>query len=593
MHKFGVWAPKAKKMAVKLEDRVLAMAGPNTRGWWHLEVPEAECDQSYAYLIDDDPTAYPDPRSLSQPDGVHGPSQLYDHSKFAWHDQFWRGSPKASAILYEMHIGTFSEEGTFDGAIQHFDYLVDLGVTHLELLPVAEFAGDRGWGYDGVALFATQESYGGPDGLKRFVDAAHAHGLSVILDVVFNHFGPVGNYTNKFGPYLTDRHKTPWGAAVNLDEGGSDEVRRFFCDNAMMWLRDYHCDGLRFDAVHEFYDRSAVNFIEQLSAEVERLSASLGREFYLIAESDLNDPRVVRPREAHGYGMDSQWSDDFHHALFTLLYTTEPGVGYYDDFGSMADLHKALKHAFVYDGQYSSYRKSKHGRPVEALSAHHFVHFDQNHDQVGNRALGERLEHLVGMDAAKVAIGLVLMAPYVPMLFMGEEWATSAPFLYFADHEDDEMRRLVAEGRKNDFAAFGFGGDVPNPEDMKTFQDSKLRWNEIGEGKHAEMLAWVKSLIKLRRGCVSLNDGSMHQLLVSSDHAKRTLTLQRDQMRIVANLGKETWHVEFLEGEGFCMGSRDGMTAAGGLNLPPMSLAVLESSSETVEDRGVHGPGLR
>ena len=343
-------------------------------------------------------------------------------------------------------------------------------------------------GYDGTALFATHEPYGGPDGLKRFVDARHTKGLSVILDVVYNHFGPVGAYANKFGPYLTDRHKTPWGDAMNLEEGGSDEVRRFLCDNALMWLKDYHCDGLRFDAVHAFMDSSAVHFMEQLSTEVERLSATLGRGFYLIAESDLNDPRVIRPREAMGYGMDSQWSDDFHHSLFTLLYTKEPGRGYYDDFGTMADLHKALQHAYVYDGCYSKYRKRHHGRPVESLSAHHFIHFDQNHDQVGNRAQGERLEHLVGLDAAKVALGLVLMAPYVPMLFMGEEWATSAPFLYFADHKEEGMRKLVAEGRKRDFALFGFDGDVPNPEDVETFDRSKLRWDEIGEGKHADML---------------------------------------------------------------------------------------------------------
>ena len=516
-------------------------------------------------------------------------SLLCDHSLFEWHDQLWRGSPKTGSVIYEMHIGTFSKEGTFDGAIQHLDYLADLGVTHLEVMPVAEFAGDRGWGYDGVSLFATHEPYGGPDGFKRFVDACHARGLSVILDVVYNHFGPVGNYANKFGPYLTDRHKTPWGAAVNLDEGGSDEVRRFFCDNALMWLRDYHCDGLRFDAVHEYIDRSAVHFMEQLSLEVERLGATLGKEFYLVAESDLNDPRVIRPREAHGYGMDSQWSDDFHHSLFTLLYTKEPDKAYYKDFGSMGDLHKALKHAFVFDGKYSTYRKSKHGRPVDGLSAHHFVHFDQNHDQVGNRARGERLEHLCGLDASKVAIGLVLMAPYVPMLFMGEEFAASTPFLYFADHDDDEMRRLVSEGRKRDFAQFGFDQEVPNPEDVKTFEDSKLKWDEIGEGKHAEMLAWTKALIKLRRCTVALNDGSMHHLMISTDDAKKTLVMQRDEARILANFGDEPFYFQLLEGEELSLISRDGVDVAdGGIELPAMTLAVLLSTTEQVEDREVH-----
>lgn len=589
MHTFGVWAPKAKTMSLKWRGGALLMGGPNKRGWWTLDVEEAGGGDDYSFLMDDDPTAYPDPRGLRQPNGVHGASQIYCHDAFEWHDQLWRGAPRTGAVLYEVHIGTFSKAGTFDGAIEHLEYLVDLGVTHIEVMPVAEFAGDRGWGYDGVALFATHEPYGGPNGFKRLIDACHAKGLSVILDVVYNHFGPVGNYANKFGPYLTSKHKTPWGDAVNLDEGGSDEVRRFFCDNALMWLKDYHCDGLRFDAVHEFYDKSAVNFMEQLSVEVERLSATVGREYYLIAESDLNDPQVIRPQEAHGYGMDSQWSDDFHHALFSLLYTKEPGRGYYGDFGKLSDLHKALKHAYVYDGQYSSYRKRKHGRLVEGLSAHHFVHFDQNHDQVGNRALGERLEHLCGMDVAKVSIGLVLMAPYVPMLFMGEEFAASTPFLYFADHDDDEMRRLVVEGRKRDFALFGFGDDVPNPAEMETFEQSKLKWDEINEGKHAEMLGWVKALIKLRRSTVALNDGSMQHLMVSSDERKQTLVLQRDEVRIVLNLGIEIYGFELLEGEELRLVSREGLGVRDNtMELPGMTLAVLMSTTEDAEEREVH-----
>lgn len=589
MHKFGVWAPKAKTMSLKYKDQILPMEGPNKRGWWTLPVEEAGCGDEYAFLIDDDPTPYPDPRSLSQAAGVHGMSKLYDHTKFDWHDELWRGSPKVGAIIYELHIGTFSKEGTFDGAIPHLDHLKDLGITHIELLPVAEFAGDRGWGYDGVALFATHEPYGGPEGLKRFVDACHHRGLSVILDVVYNHFGPVGAYANKFGPYLTSRHKTPWGDAVNLDEGGSDEVRRFFVDNALMWLKDYHVDGLRFDAVHEFIDRSSVHFMEQLSSEVERLGATLGREFYLIAESDLNDPRIIRPREAHGYGMDSQWSDDFHHSLFTLLFN-ERGKGYYDDFGSMADLHKALKHAYVFDGKYSKYRQRRHGRPVEGLSAHHFIHFDQNHDQVGNRARGERIEHLVGFDAAKVSLGITLTAPYIPMLFMGEEWATTSPFMYFADHEDEDMRIAVAKGRKNEFAAFGFDGDeIPNPEDLSTFEASKLNWNEVHEGKHADMLAWTKALIELRRCSVCLNDGSMHELFVSHDDIRRILVMQRGEARILINLGSDPQSFDLLEGEELKLSSRPELQPSGNaIELPGMTLVVLMSSSEETENRLVH-----
>ena len=589
MHRFGIWAPRVEKMSLKWQEQILPMNGPSQRGWWTLEVPEARTGDCYGFLVDDDTTLYPDPRSLRQPEGVHGPSVVCDHSRFEWHDQLWRGSPKTGAIIYELHIGTFSKEGTFDGAIQHLPYLVELGITHVEVMPVAAWAGERGWGYDGVALFAPYEPYGGPDGFMRFVDACHAAGLSVILDVVYNHFGPVGNYTTKFGPYLNDDRKTPWGDAVNLDGEGSDEVRRFFVDNALMWLKDYHCDGLRFDAVHAFIDLSAVHFLEQISSEVERLSATIGREFLLIAESDLNDPRVVRPREANGYGMDSQWSDDFHHSLFAVLHPqTGAEAGYYKDFGSLKDLERALKQAFVYTGQYSGHRKRRHGRPADGLSAHHFVHFDQNHDQVGNRGWGERLEHLIGIDAAKVSIGLLLMAPYIPMLFMGEEWATSAPFLYFADHEDEEMRRSVAEGRAREFANLSGGREVPNPEDQQTYQTSKLQWEEQGKGKHAEMLAWVKALIKLRRSQVCLNDGDMHRLIVAADEEQRTLCMQRDQARIMINFGENPLTFALLEGEDLAVISRDGLGVKNNhLELPPMTMALLMSSSEDVENRQV------
>ena len=589
MHKFGLWAPEAQKISLAWRGHVLPMNPPNARGWWTLEVPEAGCGDQYAFLLDDDQTCYPDPRGLRQPDGVHGQSELYDHSHFEWHDQLWRGSPKTGAILYELHLGTFSAEGTFDGAIQHLPYLAELGITHVEVLPVSAFTGQQGWGYDGVALFAVHEPYGGADGFKRFVDSCHAHGMSVLLDVVYNHFGPVGNYATKFGPYLNKDRKTPWGEAVNLDGEGSDEVRRFFVDNALMWLRDFHCDGLRFDAVHAFLDLSAVHFLEQISIEVERLSSTIGREFMLIAESDLNDPRVVRPREAGGYGMDAQWSDDFHHALFTVLHP--PGEGdasYYQDFGSIADLHKALKHSYVYDGQYSRHRKRRHGRPVEGLSAHHFVHFDQNHDQVGNRGFGERIEHLIGFDAAKVSIGILLTAPYVPMLFMGEEWAASAPFLYFADHEDEDMRRSVAEGRKREFATAGSDADVPNPEDQQTFEKSKLCWQEQSTGKHADMLAWVKSLIRLRRRSVSFNDGDMHHLRVTTDDARRTLIMERDEARVLVNLGTAPCAFPLLEGETFEMSSRGNLAVEGdAVSLPPMTLAILMSPYEQVQERSL------
>ena len=576
MQEFRVWGPRAKKIQLMVGDKARAMQGPDERGWWSLQVEGVERDAEYAFLIDDDAMHYPDPRSVWQPKGVHGPSRLYDQGAFTWTDGAWEGPPLASAVMYELHIGTFSAEGTFDGAIAHLDHLAELGVTHVEVMPIAEWAGRQGWGYDGVALFAASESYGGPDGFKRFVDACHAKHLAVILDVVYNHFGPVGNYTNKFGPYLTDKHKTPWGEAVNFNEGGSDEVRRFFRDNAAMWLRDYHVDGLRLDAVHAFIDQSAVNFMEQLSADVEQLEATLGRPLVLIAESDLNDPKVVRPREARGYGMDAQWSDDFHHALIALLHPGNAGIGYYQDFGAMEHLVKALEHVFVYDGKYSKYRKRSHGRPVEGLSAHHFICFDQNHDQVGNRVQGERLEHLAGMEAAKVALGLTLMAPYIPMLFMGEEFAASSPFLYFADHGEEEMMRRVAEGRKNDFVAFGFlEEEIPDPGDVRTFEVSKLRWNEVHEDKHVEMLEWTRSLIHLRRTTNDLNDGELNHVKVAFDAEKRWLTMQRGGVRMLMNIGGEAVRLEMREGEALKLRSReDAVVVDGWMTLPTMSLAV-------------------
>ncbi len=577
MHQFGVWAPKAQKMRLKLGEQELEMSGPDARGWWRLDVPEAECGADYAYLFDDDLTAYPDPRSLHQPYGVHGMSRLTDHSRFPWTDRGWQAKPLSAAVLYELHIGTFSKEGTYEGAIQHLDHLVDLGVTHIEIMPVAEFAGDRGWGYDGVALYAVFEPYGGPDALKRLVDACHEKGLGIILDVVYNHFGPVGNYANKFGPYLTDKYHTPWGAAVNFNESGSDEVRRFFLDNAAMWLRDFHFDGLRLDAVHEYIDRSAVNFMEQLSAEVDRLGTTMGKKFLLIAESDLNNPLFVRPKEARGFGMDAQWSDDFHHSLFTLIYDKEPGRGYYDDFGKMEHLEKAVTKNFVYDGNYSGYRGHSHGRPIDNLSAHHFINYSQNHDQIGNRAQGERLEHLTDLATAKVALGLTLLVPYVPMVFMGEEWAATAPFLYFADHEDEEMRKMVSEGRKKDFAHFGFDQfEIPDPEAMETFEKSKLDWDEVHEGKHEEMYRWTKEMIHLRKSCVAFNDGDLGHLRVQTDNKRKTLWMQRAEYRVVVNLGTEPASFNLLEGE--CVKAASRELAAGGaetLELPAMTLAVL------------------
>ena len=578
MHEFKLWAPKAQKVQVKVGDTMYPMTCLE-RGWWRGTVETAIWGSDYAYLLDDDTAPLPDPRGMEAPSGVHGPSRLYDQKAFPWHDADWQGYPLAAAVIYEMHVGTFTEGGTFDSAIERLPYLRDLGITHVELMPVADFPGDFGWGYDGVGLFAVARIYGGPDGLKRFVDACHHHRLAVVLDVVYNHFGPVGAYANRFGPYLTSRHATPWGDAVNFEEGGSDEVRRFFVDNALMWFRDFHCDGLRLDATHEYIDRSAIHIMEQLSAEVENMSAVVGRQLVLIAESDLNDPDVVRPLEAGGYGMDAQWSDDFHHALFTVLHETERGKGYYDDFGSFDLLAKSIRSIFAYDGQYSAYRGRSHGRPVDGLSAHHFITFIQNHDQIGNRAIGDRIEHIVGMERAKVAAGLVLTAPTLPMLFQGEEFAASAPFQYFADHEDPELARAVSAGRKKDFACFGWKeDDIPDPEARSTFERSKLDWNEVHEGRHAEMLDWTRKLIHLRHSSLSLNDGDRGHAVVDFNNQERWLLMVRGLVRVGLNLGQSAKSFPIPKGAKLLLASSPSVTEKDGeVVLPPDTLAILSS----------------
>jgi maltooligosyltrehalose trehalohydrolase len=577
MHVFKLWAPYASKVAVKIDDAAHPMSGPDERGWWRVSVGQAGPGTDYGFLLDDDATAYPDPRSAWQPHGVHGASRVYDQGAYAWTDKTWQACPLSQAIVYELHIGTFTEKGTFDAAIDRLDYLVELGVTHVELMPVGAFPGARGWGYDGVALFAVTDLYGGPDGLKRFVDASHRRGLAVLLDVVYNHFGPVGNYTGKYAPYLTDRHHTPWGGAVNFEAEGSDEVRRFFCDNALMWMRDYHIDGLRLDAVHEFVDRSAIHFMEQLSTEVGELERESGRRLVLIAESDLNDPRVVRSPDEGGYGMSAQWSDDFHHALFTVLRKEGAEKGYYNDFGTFEKLAKALTKTFVNDGVYSSYRKRSHGRPVGDLSPHQFLGYIQNHDQVGNRATGDRLDQVVGMDRAKVAAGLVLTAPFIPMIFEGEEFAASTPFQYFADHEDPEMAKAVKKGRQNEFAAFGWNADeVPDPENEETFVRSKLNWDEIHEGSHETMLEWYRALIRLRLGSASLNDGEPGQTKVSFDEGKGRLVMERGKVTVLCNLGEETARLPNPGRVPVLLASRTEVKVDGDcVVLPPDSLAIL------------------
>ncbi|HTX75953.1 MAG TPA: malto-oligosyltrehalose trehalohydrolase [Terracidiphilus sp.] len=574
---FALWAPHAKTVEVQTDGQRRTMAGPDEQGWWRAEVEGAGAGTEYGFVVDAGDRVYPDPRSLWQPHGVHGLSRVYRHAAFPWKHAAFQPPPLSSAVVYELHIGTFTPEGTLDAAMAKLDYLRGLGVTHLQLMPVAAFAGEHGWGYDGVALFAVHQPYGGPDALKRFVDAAHGHGLAVLLDVVYNHFGPVGNYTGVFGPYLNDAHKTPWGGAVNLEAAWAAEVRRFFCDNALMWMRDFYLDGLRLDAVHAFVDRSAIHFLEQLAMETRALEAALGRRLVLIAESDLNDPRVVTAPEAGGFGIDAQWSDDFHHALFAIL-VREPQRGYYTDFGDMEQLRKALEKTFVYDGIYSRYRKRAHGRPAAHLPQQRFLGYIQNHDQIGNRARGDRLHHHAGMDRARVAAALVLTGPFVPMIFQGEEWAASSPFQYFADHEDPEIAKSVSQGRKQEFAAFGWDpNSIPDPERPETFQRSRLHWEEASEGDHAAMLAWYMELIRLRRSSPSLNSAAPGSTRVTCDAEKRWLKMERGIVQVLCNLGQQAQTFPVPSASAVLLAWQAEWDAiAGTIALRPDSVAILQ-----------------
>jgi maltooligosyltrehalose trehalohydrolase len=567
------WAPKAGVVELELGGRRRAMT-PVGDGWWEPAGRAPEHGEDYAFVLDGE-GPFPDPRSPWQPAGVHGPSRWLDHGRFPWSDHGWRPPPLESGLVYELHVGTFTPEGTFDAVIARLDHLRELGVSHLELMPVAEFPGDRGWGYDGVDLYAPHHACGGPEGLKRLVDACHGAGLAVLLDVVYNHLGPDGNYLARFGPYFTDRTATPWGEAVNLDGPDSDQVRRFMIDNALMWLRDYHLDGLRIDAVHAIVDTSAIHLLEQLASEVGALAAHLGRLLVLVAESDLNDPRVVRPPSLGGWGLDAQWNEDFHHALHALL--TGERDGYYADFGSVADLAAVLERGFLLDGRTSSYRRRRHGRPAAGLSGHRFVGCLQNHDQVGNRARGERIGHLVDPALARVGAALVFTSPFTPLLFQGEEWGSSSPFQYFTDHQDRALTEAVRQGRQREHAAFGFAPEeVPDPQAPETFARSRLDWDELGAEPHRSMLEWTRALARLRRRRPELTDGRMDRLRTEVDEARRRLRIERGAVTVCANLGAETWTAPVAGEAVLLLASDPGVSLeAGEVRLPPRTAAVL------------------
>jgi maltooligosyltrehalose trehalohydrolase len=525
-----VWAPKAKKVSLLVNNEEMPMV-KGERGYWLKDINIKQKAVQYAFKVNGR-GPFPDPRSRFQSEGIHGCSQTWQED-FNWTDKDWTSVTLENAIIYELHVGTFSQEGNFAGVEKKLDYLKDLGVTHIELLPVADFPGARGWGYDGVDLFAPHHLYGTPDDLKHLVNACHKKGLGVILDVVYNHLGPDGNYLGIYGEYFSKRYHTPWGEAVNFDCSHSDEVRKFVIDNALMWLRDFHFDGLRIDAVHQIYDFSAIHILEEMQLEVEILEKETNKNFFLIAESDLNDPRLVRPRKQGGYELAGQWMDDFHHALHVML--TNEKHGYYQDFNGWKDLDKSLKENFCYDARYSKSRKCRHGRSAKDLPCKHFVVFCQNHDQVGNRGFGERLIHLTSFENCQFAAAMVLLSPFVPMLFQGEEWACSSPFLYFTDHKDEKLAEAVRKGRQRDYAFLH--QKVPDPQAEETYKKSCLDWAETKNKYGAKMLEWYKRLVKLRHRFLAEIRKS-HRELKPVDKSKKIFVYSAGKIKILFNSSK-------------------------------------------------------
>jgi maltooligosyltrehalose trehalohydrolase len=525
-----VWAPHRDRVRL-LADGATHELARDERGWWHTAVEPAG---DYAFLLDDDATPLPDPRSRWQPTGVHGPSCRYDHDAFAWTDQSWAGRPLAGAVLYELHLGTFTAAGTFDAAVDRLDHLVDLGVDFVEVMPVNAFDGTAGWGYDGVLWGAVHEPYGGPDGFKRFVDACHSRGLGVLLDVVYNHLGPSGAYLDRFGPYFAGR--TIWGPALNLDGPDSDEVRRYVIDNALSWLRDFHVDGLRLDAVHALVDKSATHLLEELASEVDALAAGLRRPLSLIAESDLNDPTLVTSRDAGGHGLTAQWCDDLHHALHVTL--TGETSGYYHDFGAPGALATTLRRAFFHAGTWSSFRDRTHGRPIDPRrhTGDRFLIYLQNHDQIGNRATGDRLTATVSPARLLCGAAIVLCSPYTPMIFMGEEWAAGTPWQFFASFPDPTLAEAVRTGRRKEFAEHGWGSaEVPDPMSPDTVRRSTLDWSELADPAHRAVYDTYRALIALRRAHPELADPRLDRFQV--DTGDDWLVLHRGDRRVLVNLG--------------------------------------------------------
>ncbi|WP_184550353.1 malto-oligosyltrehalose trehalohydrolase [Mucilaginibacter sp. FT3.2] len=544
-----VWAPGAKELLLSTGNLELEL-DKQEHGYWTLSTEQLKPGDTYWFKVDG--KQLPDPASLFQPEGVHGPSGAFDLIAFEWTDDEWRNTALGNYIIYELHTGTFTTDGTFKGIEEKLDYLVSLGITAIEIMPVSQFPGERNWGYDGVFPFATQNSYGGPAGLQALVNTCHSKGLAVILDVVYNHIGPEGDYFAQFGQYFTGKYDTPWGAALNFDDAGCDEVRRYFIENVLMWLRDFHIDALRMDAVHAIRDFSPVHILQEITQHAALLTQQTGKAYYLIAECDLNDARYIKPVQQGGFGFDAQWIDEFHHAL--RVAAGGERKGYYSDFNGIADLANAYQNGYVYHGQYSGQRQKTFGTKTDGINGQQFVVFSQNHDQIGNRMLGERSSQLFSFDMQKLMAGAVMISPFLPMLFMGEEWSEPNPFQFFVSHTDKELIEAVRKGRKAEFADFHTVGEAPDPQDVNTFNNSKLNWALLDKGQHNVMLRYYKALIKLRKKQPAFKNTDRESITIAVDETAKTLTIKRwtdeQQVLCLLNFSAQEQQVIIPQGTG-------------------------------------------
>ena len=537
---FHVWAPLHDAIELKVDGRIVPLT---KRGGYHEAIVDDVREGSrYAFIVNG--RERPDPASRSQPDGVHSASEVIGRD-FEWHDRDWRGLDLEDHVIYELHVGTFTPGGTFDSAIERLDDLKALGITAVELLPIGQFPGGRNWGYDGVYIGAAQSTYGGARGLKRLVDACHARGLALILDVVYNHLGPEGNYLSEFAPYFTNRYKTPWGLALNFDDIHSDDVRWFFIHNALQWIDEFHVDGLRVDAVHAIIDLTAAPFLQDLTTAVRDRAAQLGRKVWTIAESDLNDPRVVTPKDRLGLGFDTQWNDDYHHALHTLL--TGEHLGYYHGYGTVSALATVMKEGFFWSGQHNAYRGRRYGAKAQTRDGARYIVFAQNHDQTGNRMHGERLSRLVSPEQLRLAAAVVILAPFLPMLFMGEEYGETAPFQYFTSHSDADLIEAVRRGRREEFEEFEWIGEAPDPHDEETFLRSKLDWSLLSREEHKSLWDFHRDLLRIRRETPALRSLNMNAVEAIADDEQRTLLVRRGDVTLAFNFSGEPKTVDGIE----------------------------------------------